>query len=164
MKLSYAALIFATKAHASINQVRKYTGDPYIVHPISVASILEECGVEGDLSKAVAYLHDVLEDVAPLKPEFGRETIEKEFGKLVASMVSELTDVYTKEDFPSFNRAKRKDLEAARLSTISATSMEVKMADLIDNTVSISEFLQGLFKREEGVDQVHAVRSVLVLY
>lgn len=31
------AFIFAKRAHESIDQRRKYTGEPYIVHPVAVA-------------------------------------------------------------------------------------------------------------------------------
>lgn len=38
--LESRALAFATAAHASIDQRRKYTGESYIVHPIAVAEVV----------------------------------------------------------------------------------------------------------------------------
>jgi hypothetical protein len=38
------AEIFATQAHALVEQKRKYTGEDYIVHPIRVAKIVEQFG------------------------------------------------------------------------------------------------------------------------
>lgn len=37
------ALSFATEAHASVQQIRKYTGEPYINHPIEVMPICCAC-------------------------------------------------------------------------------------------------------------------------
>jgi len=36
MLVSEKARIFATAAHAAVGQVRKYTGEPYLVHPAEV--------------------------------------------------------------------------------------------------------------------------------
>ena len=51
----------ATKMHAG--QVRKYSGEPYITHPIAVADMFEN-----EDYKIVAVLHDTLEDT-PLSTE-----------------------------------------------------------------------------------------------
>ena len=52
---------FARRAHASIDQRRKYTHAPYIVHPKAVADIV--AGVTDDPAMiAAAWLHDVVED------------------------------------------------------------------------------------------------------
>ena len=59
MKIVERAREFATQAHEG--QVRKYTGVPYIVHPIEVMEIV--CTVEhDDAMLAAALLHDVVED------------------------------------------------------------------------------------------------------
>jgi (p)ppGpp synthase/HD superfamily hydrolase len=50
------AMSIAKKAHA--NQLRKFDMEPYVNHPIRVSN-----SCVGDREKAVALLHDVLEDM-----------------------------------------------------------------------------------------------------
>lgn len=40
MELTRKAQLFATQAHERAGQTRKFTGEPYIVHPASVVQIL----------------------------------------------------------------------------------------------------------------------------
>ena len=81
---------FATSAHEG--QVRKYTGVPYIVHPIEVMEIVKTVDHDDEML-AAALLHDVVEDCGVTI-----EDIVKEFGSDVASLVSALTDVSKPED------------------------------------------------------------------
>jgi hypothetical protein len=53
-------------------------------------------------------------------------------------LVIELTDVYTKENFPRLNRKKRREKEAARLAACSANAQMIKYADIMDNCRAIS--------------------------
>ncbi len=132
---------FAHSAHDSIGQKRKYTGEPYWVHTDEVAEIVS--GVtSNDEVIAAAHLHDTMEDVN----ESLVIDISKQFGYQVAIYVRELTDVYTSERYPDMNRAARKQLEAERLGTISAEAQTIKVADLIDNTVSIVQHDAGFAK------------------
>ncbi len=79
-----AAYELAHKAHDG--QFRK-TGDPYIVHPVAVAEILVDLGLDTD-SLCGALLHDVVEDTGvPL------EAIRKQFGDDVALLVDGVTKV-----------------------------------------------------------------------
>lgn len=70
------ALSYASFKHSS--QVRE-SGEPYIVHPIAVAEILLEYGIDAGMICA-ALLHDVLEDtdtkLSELKSLFGGEVAE----------------------------------------------------------------------------------------
>ncbi|MFT8948517.1 MAG: hypothetical protein ABF876_18750 [Acetobacter aceti] len=43
---------FAAAAYAGINQRRKYTGDPYIVHPRRVAQTVKETGARDEIVAA----------------------------------------------------------------------------------------------------------------
>ncbi|RYY82901.1 MAG: HD domain-containing protein, partial [Chitinophagaceae bacterium] len=52
-------LAFADNAHGG--QLRKYSPDRYIVHPLRVMELLEARGA-GRVQLAAALLHDVLED------------------------------------------------------------------------------------------------------
>lgn len=123
------ARLFATFAHCG--QVRKYTGDPYVVHPIAVAAAVT-CLTDSLEVVAAAYLHDTIEDT-----EVTYQHIADFFGTRVAGLVLELTDVYTHESHPTFNRALRKKLEAQRLSRVSDDAKLIKRCDIADNTKSI---------------------------
>lgn len=81
------ALIFAGKKHAG--QFRIYGHKPYIVHPVTVASLVRKYKKdEEDIDSLViaAILHDVLE-----LPNTTYYELVREFGVLVASLVSEVT-------------------------------------------------------------------------
>src|SRR6266436_3333832 len=71
---------FAFSEHAHEGQFRK-SGDPYITHPLAVASILSQWRLDAQ-GLAAALLHDVMEDTSITKTE-----IESSFGKPVADMV-----------------------------------------------------------------------------
>ncbi len=122
------AVVFAATAHAG--QRRKYTGDPYIIHPLDVMSILKANHPQATEEMLVAaVLHDVLEDCPQIAPLH----IATEFGANVFNLVVELTDVLTEGD-----RATRKEANRVRLSTVSNEAKAIKMADLISNTKDIT--------------------------
>jgi (p)ppGpp synthase/HD superfamily hydrolase len=128
---------FADHAHG--DQTRKYTPDRYIVHPVRVMNTCKE--YSNDITiLAAALLHDVLEDTPVTKSEMRNFLLrlmdETQTGKTV-KLVEELTDVYIKKDYPQWNRRKRKDKEAERLSAISPDAQTIKYADIIDNSVEI---------------------------
>ncbi len=129
MSLRKKARDFAAAAHAAIDHRRKYTGEPYIVHPEEVAELVASIG--GDEAMiAAAYLHDTVEDT-----EVTIEEILKEFGPDVAELVEMLTDVSRPEDG---NRAKRKALDLAHSAQASPRAKTVKLADLISNARDIA--------------------------
>jgi (p)ppGpp synthase/HD superfamily hydrolase len=138
--MSKSAVFFALRAHAmvvnefgSLGQRRKYSGTPYENHLLEVANLVQTHG--GDPGQiAAAWLHDVVEDTPVTINE-----IEPAFGSDVASLVLELTDVFTKAVFPELNRAARKQLEAERLWKISARAQTIKFADFVSNGVDIVE-------------------------
>ncbi len=79
------AFNFARQAHKG---VRRLSGEPYIMHPISVALIAsEEMGL-GSTSICSALLHDVVEDT-----DYTVEDIETIFGQKVAQIVDGLTKI-----------------------------------------------------------------------
>ena len=78
---------FAAAAAAHAGQMRK-SGEEYITHPVAVAAILAELGMDQPTLMA-ALLHDTVEDTKITLPQ-----IEKQFG----SEVSELVDGVTKLD------------------------------------------------------------------
>ena len=54
MDIKVKALTFATAAHAAVGQLRKYTNEPYIVHPVEVAGIVSK--VPGATDEMIAGL------------------------------------------------------------------------------------------------------------
>ena len=130
---------YADNAHGS--QMRKYEPARYIVHPIRVMKICQR--VTNDVCiLAAAILHDVLEDTpveeAEMK-EFLRTLFAGKEAERITRLVVELTDVYTKKDYPRENRRSRKRMEHERMLTTSADAQTIKYADIIDNSVEIAE-------------------------
>ena len=75
------AVDFMTQAHRSINQ-RRTGGEPYEYHLLRVADTVARITRDAFLT-AAALVHDVLEDVAPLRPEFGADPIRALLGGVV---------------------------------------------------------------------------------
>jgi (p)ppGpp synthase/HD superfamily hydrolase len=125
------ARIFATAAHAAVDQRRKYTGAPYIVHPAEVASIVKRVGGTPDMI-AAAWLHDVVEDT-----KVTNEIITQEFGSIIAGLVGWLTDI-SKPEYG--NREFRKRMDREYIFNAPAEAQTVKLADLISNTKSIMQY------------------------
>lgn len=130
MNMVERARVFATAAHAAVGQTRKYTFEPYIVHPAEVAKIVADAGGT-EAMVAAAWLHDTVEDTGVTI-----EVIRAEFGTEVAELVGWLTDVSRPEHG---NRAHRKALDRAHSAMAPAEAQTVKLADLIANTRSIME-------------------------
>lgn len=130
MSLRQKARDFAAAAHAAVDHKRKYTGEPYIVHPEEVAELVASVG--GDEAMiAAAFLHDSVEDT-----EVTIEDINREFGRDVAELVEMLTDISRPEDG---NRAKRKALDLIHTAGASARAKTIKLADLISNARDIGK-------------------------
>ena len=130
---------FADRCHDK--QIRRYTGDRYIVHPVRVMEICREFTNDITILTA-AILHDVLEDTTTTKDEimtFLQSLLSPEQATLSLKFVLELTDVYVKENYPEWNRRKRKNMEVERMGLISPEAQTIKYADIIDNAPEITE-------------------------
>jgi len=129
---------FAREAHG--DQQRKYEPGPYIIHLVRVKNICLEY-VKDDTIAAAALLHDVLEDTAITKQELFDflQPLAGNRAQRVLDLVVELTDIYTKDNYPQWNRRKRKTREAERLSQISPEGQTIKYADILDNSATISK-------------------------
>ena len=128
---------FADRSHGT--QVRKYTGERYIGHPLRVMETVRKYRDEVPVL-AAALMHDVLEDTPVTQEEIGNALIAAlnptEAAKALM-LVVELTDVFVKEDYPRLNRRSRKEKEALRLSGVSSDAQTIKYADIIDNVTDI---------------------------
>jgi (p)ppGpp synthase/HD superfamily hydrolase len=127
-RLEAIARALATHHHSRIGQVRKYTGEPYIVHPAAVVKIVRSVPHTEEML-AAAWLHDTVEDT-----EATLDEIERECGVDVAELVEMLTDPSRPEDG---SRTRRKAIDRAHTAKASPAAKTVKLADLIDNTRSI---------------------------
>ncbi len=85
-KLILRAYQYAQKYHGE--QCRR-SGEPYIIHPLNVAYILADIGLD-DSTISAALLHDVVEDT-----EVTNNDIRKEFGDEIAEMVAGVTKLGT---------------------------------------------------------------------
>lgn len=84
-KIIRRAFEMAADAH---KDMRRKSGEPYILHPLAVARIVvEEIGL-GVTSACCALLHDVVEDT-----EISLKDIEQEFGKSYATIIDGLTKI-----------------------------------------------------------------------
>ncbi len=90
------AFRIANNAHMNF---RRKSGEPYIIHPIAVAKIVnQEIGL-GARSIATALLHDVVEDT-----DYTIEDVDRDFGPKIASLIDGLTkisDTYDKSSSAS---------------------------------------------------------------
>lgn len=123
---------FATAAHA--RQMRKYTGTPYIEHPLRVADLLIKFGCTEPQVIAAAILHDTVEDT-----DVTLEHIKQYFGDDVAYLVNGCTEPQYPlgEDGKRLNREARKQLDLEHYAKGDARVQAIKVADLIDNTSDI---------------------------
>jgi len=113
-------------AHAHAGQTRK-SGEPYITHPVAVAGILADLGMDVETIVA-AILHDTLEDT-PLS----RAELESGFGTTVA----ELVDGVTKLDRIRFSSQQEAAAESFRKMLLAMARdlrvILIKLADRLHN-------------------------------
>ncbi len=115
-----SAYDFAAKAHEG--QTRS-SGQPYIIHPLSVAAILLELGMDTDTICA-ALLHDVVEDT-----EATSEDLQKRFGRDVAMLVEGVTKL-TK--IPIFNKEQQQAENVRKIMLAMSQDIRVIIIKLCD--------------------------------
>ncbi|MFT3742322.1 MAG: RelA/SpoT family protein [Gammaproteobacteria bacterium] len=114
-------------AEAAHQHQTRYSGEPYIIHPVAVAGILADMHMDAETLMA-ALLHDVIEDTPVQK-----ETLTQKFGSVVADLVdgvSKLTQIEFKtraeaqaENFQKMVLAMSRDIRV----------MIIKLADRLHN-------------------------------
>jgi (p)ppGpp synthase/HD superfamily hydrolase len=127
-KLIREARKFATFHHADVNQRRKYTNEPYIVHPAAVAKLVSTVP-HSPAMIAAAWLHDVAEDTNATI-----EDIYKNFGNVVGTFVAGLTDVAKPNDG---NRAARMTINNEHTDRQCIAVKTIKLADSYCNVKDI---------------------------
>ena len=145
------ALNFATEAH---KDQKRASGEPYIIHPIAVADILMDYGLDSDTIIA-ALLHDVIEDTT-----YTENDIKSKFGNGIYEMVMGVTKL-TRINVSNDNTAT--DIELAQAETIRKLFMAmakdirvllVKLADRLHNmrTLEYQTQEKRLRKSRETLD------------
>ena len=149
------ALSYSIEAHKL--QFRK-SGEPYIIHPILVASIV--ASITDDESMAIAaLLHDVVEDT-----EISIEDIEALFGKDVAHLVSGLTkiDLIRDNELVPSNSNERLVVSALTFRKMLLASIEdvrvlvVKLCDRLHNMLTLDALAEH--------KQLRIAEETLVVY
>ena len=143
-RVFWDALDFAFEAHG--DQWRR-SGDPYIMHPCSVARILaEELDIQNAEILAAALLHDTVEDVE----EVTAEVIGERFGHNVEAIVEGCTKVthYTGDKQTFKKLVHRKIFSGAAANP---EVMVVKLADRLHNLRTLSSMPRH--KRQKIADE-----------
>ncbi len=141
---------FARKSHG--DQKRR-SGVPYILHPVSVAYILVELGMDTD-SIVASLLHDVVEDTP-----VGLEEIKKMFGAEVAN----LTDGVTKLGRIPYSSREEQQAENLRKMLIAMADdirvIIIKLADRLHNMRTI-EFMPDQKRRDKALETMEVYAPI----
>ena len=119
-------------ADAAHGDQRRKSGESYISHPLAVAKVVAEFGLD-DVSIAAALLHDAVEDT-----EISLDTIDEEFGADVARVV----DGVTKLDRVHFDSKEDQQAASVRKMMIAIAQdlrvLIIKLADRLHNMETIA--------------------------
>ena len=132
------AFDFANEAHKN---VRRRSGEPYMLHPIAVAQIVVDDIGLGYKSISAALLHDVVEDT-----DYTVDDLRERFGDKVASLVDGLTKIKTVLDNEDKTHLSARSLQAENFKRILLTLNDdprvvlIKLADRLHNCRTI-EFM-----------------------
>ena len=139
------AIQYANDKHQ--HQKRK-DGSPYIIHPLAVAEIVAEMGLDMDAILG-ALLHDCIEDT-----DASHEDIEKLFGKTVAELVEGVTKL-TKANFSTTEQAQMENLRKMFMAMSKDIRVVlIKIADRLHNmrTMQYQSPAKQVIKCRETMD------------
>ena len=126
--IGFSAAAYQTGTHP----LRKFTHEPYIMHPLAVAKIVMKYREANGVLIAIAIAHDVLEDTS-----FTYDDLANILGIEVADGVFTLTDVPASHGGP--NRADRKALDRERIAAAAIEIQDVRLADAMHNLPDLCE-------------------------
>jgi (p)ppGpp synthase/HD superfamily hydrolase len=149
------AKLIAQLSHGAIDQRRKYTGEPYIVHPAAVAHAFAQKWPDDWVGQAASWLHDVLEDTP--NPEEKAKWIERVCGEKVLKVVKECTDPATAKDG---NREARFKINLSHIQSGGLTCHRLKWCDALDNLKSLEVYapefaLVWIEEKRQMAQQLH---------
>lgn len=133
---------FATRAHEG--QLR-YSGQPYVIHPILVAKILAELGMDKE-SIIAALLHDVVEDT-----DVTLEDVRRVFGEEIAQLVNGVTKL---GKVPLSTREEEQAENIRKMLLAMSEDIRViiiKLADRMHNMRTL-EFMQPQKRRDKALE------------
>lgn len=113
---------YAKARHDRTGAVRKHSGQPYFVHPDSVANLVKYYGGDDDQIQA-AYLHDTMEDTGETQ-----EHLAELFGERVANIVAEITN-----DPYEVRSVGKEQYISNELCNLSHDALLVKLCDILYN-------------------------------
>ena len=140
---------FAADRHRRLRR-KDVDATPYINHPLTVASILTDAGIDDPDVIIAALLHDTVEDT-----ETSLEEIVERFGERVASMVAEVTDD------KSLLKAERKRLQISNAVKKSHGAKLVKLADKISNLRDLLSAPPADWSAERKLEYFHWAKHVV---
>lgn len=144
------AFNLAENAHKG--QLRK-SGDPYITHPVAVATILADLGMDTD-SLVAALLHDVVEDT-----QISLDTVKKEFGDNIALLVDGVTKL---GKIPLSSREEQQAENIRKMLMAMAQDVRViiiKLADRLHNLRTLS-FMPDQKRRDKALETMEVYAPI----
>jgi len=138
----------------------RYSGDPYITHPVAVARILarlQDADVVDDPTLCAAILHDTVEDTP-----YTLAALKRDFGTEIALMVTQITAL------DRLNRQQERDVTQLMATILSADArvVAVKAADRLHNMQTLQFLPQAkqMRKARETLDTFVPVTRQLRLH
>ena len=140
-------------AESSHRDQKRLSGSPFISHPVAVAYILVELGMDSE-SVAAGLLHDVVEDTP-----ISLEQVKKEFGPEIAG----LTDGVTKLGRIPYSSREVQQAENLRKMLIAMNEdirvIIVKLADRLHNMRTI-EFMPPQKQRDKALENMEVYAPI----
>lgn len=139
-KIKTIELAFQVANHAHLGQFRK-SGEPYITHPIEVATFIAEWDLD-EQTIAGALMHDVIEDTPVTKEELSR---------IFGSSIAELVDSVTKLDKLHFESEEAAHAEYFRKVVLAMAKdvrvILIKLADRMHNMLTLGSMRRDKQRR-----------------
>lgn len=131
------------------SQMKRKSGEPYIIHPIAVAKVVADLGMDEN-TIAAALLHDVVEDT-----DYTLEDVEREFDREVMKLVDGVTKL------SRLNRSREEqEAETVRKLLLASNSnvrvIIIKLADRLHN--------MNTMEYQSGPKQIEKATETLSIY